>query len=204
MYMPRQFEVTDRAWAVELIERHPFGLLVTCDAAYPRVSHLPFVCEGRGESLQLVGHVARGDPHVRSILAESRATVVFGGPHAYVSASWYEQPYATVPTWNYTAVQVLGTLRRCDAWHAVRILSKKMEGTGPDAWDPEKLDVTFRESQLRGIVAFELRADAVYAKAKLSQNRTEADRDRVAARLAASPDQTERETAEAMTLVQNG
>lgn len=198
MYMPPQFEVTDRAWIVELIGRYPFALLVTCDAEYPRVSHLPLICEERDDSLWVVGHVARGNPHVQSISAGSRATIVFQGAHAYVSASWYEEPYATVPTWNYTAVHILGSLRPFDAWRAVSLLSGKMEVSQADAWDPHRLDVPYRESQLRGITAFELRADAIYAKAKLSQNRTEADRLRVISKLAGSADQTERETAEAM------
>jgi transcriptional regulator len=199
MYLPPQFEITDRAWVVGLIERHPFGLLITPGEEYPRVSHVPILYRERGDGLTLVGHVARGNPHAESIRAGSRATLVFQGPHAYVSASWYEEPYATVPTWNYEAVHVNGELRQSDAWSAVKLLSAAMEGTTAQSWDPERLDVRYRENQLRGIVAFELRADAVYAKAKLSQNRTQIDRLRVISKLSASADQTERECAEAMS-----
>jgi transcriptional regulator len=123
---------------------------------------------------------------------------VFQGPHAYVSASWYEEPYATVPTWNYSAVHVVGRLREFDAWEAVRLLSRTIEGSGASAWDPERLDERYRANQLRGIVAFELHAKAIYAKAKLSQNRSDVDRRRVIERLGASADQTDRECAEAM------
>jgi transcriptional regulator len=196
MYLPPYFEVDDRAWVVDLIERHPFGLLVTGDAEYPRVSHLPFVCREVDDRLEVIGHVARGNPHVQSILAGARATIVFEGPHAYVSASWYEEPYQTVPTWNYTAVHVVGLLREYDAWGAVTLLSAKMEGAG--GWDPQRLTDEYRANQLRGIVAFELFAERIYAKAKLSQNRTKADRSRVIARLEASHDQIARECAQAM------
>lgn len=196
MYLPPYFEVDDRAWVVDLIERHPFGLLVTGDDEYPRVSHLPFVCRDVGDRLQIIGHVARGNPHVQSILTGARATIVFQGPHAYISASWYEEPYETVPTWNYTAVHIVGSLREFDAWHAVTLLSAKMEAAG--AWDPQRLSPEYRAKQLRGIVAFELFAERVYAKAKLSQNRTQADRSRVIARLEASRDQIDRECGQAM------
>jgi transcriptional regulator len=199
MYLPPYFEVDDRAWVVDLIERHPFGLLVTGDAEFPRVSHLPLVCHDADDRLEVIGHVARGNPHVQSILAGAPATIVFQGPHAYVSASWYEEPYETVPTWNYTAVHIVGSLREYDAWRAVTLLSAKMEAAG--GWDPQRLSAEYRANQLRGIVAFELRAERVYAKAKLSQNRTKADRSRVIARLEASSDQIARECGQAMESV---
>jgi transcriptional regulator len=198
VYLPPAFEVADRAWALELVKRYPFGLLITCDAEYPRASHLPLVCEERDGELWAIGHVARANPQAHAIAARANATLVFEGPHAYVSASWYEEPYATVPTWNYAAVHLLGRLQHCDALRAVKALSRAVEGDGPGAWDPDGLDPAYRASQLRGIVAFELRATAVFAKAKLSQNRTAADRERVIAKLSASSDATDRECAAAM------
>lgn len=199
MYIPPHFEVADRAWAIDLIARHPFGLLIAGDGEFPQVSHLPMICRELDDGLRVIGHVARANPHARCIEARARATLVFQGTHAYVSPSWYEEPYATVPTWNYTAVHVLGRLREFDAWDAVRLLSQTIEGSSANAWDPERLDESYRNKQLLGIVAFELRAEAIYAKAKLSQNRTDADRRRVIERLRASRDQTDRECAEAMT-----
>ncbi len=157
------------------------------------------LCRERDDGLAVIGHVARANPQTRAIVEGVRATLVFQGTHAYVSASWYEEPYATVPTWNYTAVHVLGKLSQFDAWQAVRLLSQTIEGSGANAWDPDRLDERYRNKQLLGIVAFELRAEAVFAKAKLSQNRTDADRRRVIERLRASRDQTDRECAEAMT-----
>jgi transcriptional regulator len=198
MYIPLHFEVSERAWVLDLIEQHPFGSLITDDDEYPRVSHLPLIAQERQDGVWLVGHVARNNPHAQSIAAQAPATLVFRGPHAYVSASWYEEPYATVPTWNYTAAHVCGRLRQYDAWHAVKLLSAKVEGGKANAWDPQRLDPRFRESQLRAIVAFEMRADAMYGKAKLSQNRSEADRARVIRKLSASPNQIDRECAQAM------
>lgn len=194
MYIPPQFEVTDRAWAVDLIERNPFGLLITDDPEYPRASHIPMLPQERDRELWLLGHVARENEHARAIAAGAPATLVFQGPHAYVSASWYEKPYATVPTWNYTAVHICGALRECDPWPMLKLLSVKLEGQGERAWDPDRLDRDFVARQLGAIVGFELRAEAVYAKAKLSQNRTNADRVRVANKLIASPNQIERAT----------
>jgi transcriptional regulator len=198
VYVPKLFEVTDQGQIRELIDRHPFGMLVTSDAEYPRVSHLPLVADERDDGLWIVGHVARANPHAESILNGVPAAIVFDGSHAYVSAAWYEAPYETVPTWNYTAVHANGRLQEYDAWTAVKLLSGKMEHGAPDPWDPSLLTVDYRESQLRGIVAFELRAEKTYAKAKLSQNRTMADRLRVVENLKVSENQTDRECAAEM------
>jgi transcriptional regulator len=198
MYTPRDFEVTDRRWIRALIDHYPFGLLIAGKTPYPSVSHIPILARERGGELRLYGHVARGNPHARSIREQAPATLVFRGPDAYVSASWYEEPYVTVPTWNYTAVQVCGRLKPYDAWSAVTMLSGSMEGAKPDAWNPQRLDPEVRERSVHAIVAFELCAERVYAKAKLSQNRTETDRERVIERLVSSSDQTERECAAAM------
>jgi transcriptional regulator len=195
MYIPPDFEVADRAWVLELIDRFPFGLLTTSapfDSAQgdsSRVTHLPMIAEVRDDELWVLGHVARANAHARSIANQSPATIVFTGAHAYVSASWYEEPYATVPTWNYSAAHLWGTLRETDAWDVLLRLTAKFENGRPDAWDPQRLELGFRENQLRGIVAFEMCAQRIYAKAKLSQNRTAADRKRVIAKLSESPDQ---------------
>jgi transcriptional regulator len=198
MYIPPDFEVADRAWVLALIDRFPFGVLATCDAAYPRLSHLPMIAEIRDDEVWVLGHVARANAHAQSIANQSSATIAFAGAHAYVSASWYEEPYATVPTWNYTAAHLCGTLREAASWNVLERLSAKFESGESDAWDPRRLEPDFRDKQLRGIVAFEMRADRVYAKAKLSQNRTAADRMRVIAKLSESPDQLAAECAQDM------
>lgn len=203
MYVPPPFEVTDRAWVLELIERNPFGLLITRDADFPRVSDLPLIAQAREDGIWLVGHVARNNPHAQSIAAQAAATLVIRGPHAYVSASWYEQPYATVPTWNYEVAQLCGRLRPFDAWRAVELLSARLEGGKAEPWDPARLDPAYRDTQLRAIVGFEMHAEAIYGKAKLSQNRTEADQARVIANLLASPDQVERECGQEMSILRD-
>jgi transcriptional regulator len=179
-------------------------LLVTADVLRqaqddsPRVSHLPMIAEVRNEELWVLGHVARANAHAVSIANQCPATIVFTGAHAYVSASWYEEPYATVPTWNYSAAHLCGTLRATDAWDVLVRLTAKFEQGRADAWDPQRLEQGFRENQLRGIVAFEMCAQRIYAKAKLSQNRTDADRIRVIAKLSESPDQLAAQCAQDM------
>ncbi|MGA7200724.1 MAG: FMN-binding negative transcriptional regulator [Candidatus Cybelea sp.] len=198
MYIPPDFEVADIAAVVTLVDRFPFGLLVTNEEPYPRLTHLPMIAELRDGELWVLGHVARANGHAQSIANQCPATIAFQGAHAYVSASWYEEPYVTVPTWNYTAAHLCGTLREGDAWDVLVRLTAKFERGRADAWDPQRLETDFREKQQRGIVAFEMRAERIYAKAKLSQNRTRADRMRVIQQLLLSSDALDRECADDM------
>ena len=199
MYVPPAFSIENRAWAIALIDRYPFGLLATCDADYPQATHLPMLARAHDDGkLDILGHVARANPHAHSILAGHTATAVFQGPHAYVSAAWYEEPYQTVPTWNYTAVHASGRLRECDPREVLARLTEKFEAGKADPWRFDRLAPDYVEKQFRGIVAFELRVDRLQNAAKLSQNRTAGDRARVAAALLQSSSVIEREVGEAM------
>jgi transcriptional regulator len=198
MYIPPAFHVQERAWALDLIAEYPFGLLLTQSSGAPQATHLPMLAERRGAEVWLLGHVARANPHAAAILAGEPATAIFQGPHAYVSAAWYEEPYRTVPTWNYAAVHCDGRLREGDAYRTLALLAERFEAGRPEPWRMERLDVGYMEKQLRGIVAFEMRVDSLRAKAKLGQNRTPEDRARVAAALERSPFEIERACAAAM------
>jgi transcriptional regulator len=198
MYIPPAFSVDDRRWAVALMEGYPFGLLVTCDDPYPATTHLPMYSFERDGALYVAGHVAAANPHAKSIAAGAPATAIFTGAHAFVSASWYQEPYATVPTWNYSAVRASGRLQRASAADVVRELSARFEGDAAAAWRPDGLSPEYLEKQLRGIVAFEMQVETLEAKAKLSQNRTPEDRARVERALANSGDPMDRACAAAM------
>jgi transcriptional regulator len=197
MYVPSAFSATDRAWMLDAIARDPFGLLITCPGEFPQVTHLPMLAHERDGELWVTGHVARANPHADAIVEGQAATAVFRGPHAYVSASWYEEPYETVPTWNYVAVQASGRLRQCDPLPVLAALTRAFE-TASDPWQLERLDPGYVRAQLRAIVAFEMHAERLEAKAKLSQNRSEEDRRRVARRLAQSARPLDRDCAAAM------
>ena len=110
MYNPDPFLETDPEKLRAFIREHPFATLVTAAAEGPYVSHIPLYLDPGGEAL--VGHVARGNGHWR--LAGAPSVAVFHGPHAYISASWYDAP-GTVPTWTYLAVHGRGTLAELGA-----------------------------------------------------------------------------------------
>jgi transcriptional regulator len=193
VYVPRAFEVVDPAWCHALMRAHGFAVMITADdAGLPFATHLPFLLdETRGPKGTLRGHVARANPHWRFLAAGRPTLVVFAGPHAYVSPSWYAT-HPSVPTWNYVAVHATGTGRLVEEPGRVRALLadlvREHEGAGPAAWALDSLPAEYLDGMQRGIVAFEIAVDRLEGKAKLSQNRDAVDQERVRLALAAAAD----------------
>ena len=88
-----------------------FGVLAI-DGAGLLVSHIPFVLAEDGAAVH--AHLVRSNPIARHLRTEERAAVLaVSGPDSYISPDWYGTGTADqVPTWNYVAVHIRGTLRR--------------------------------------------------------------------------------------------
>ncbi|EAR09990.1 FMN-binding negative transcriptional regulator [Reinekea blandensis] len=177
MYIPKHFRATDRAVIEAFIQQHAFGQLVSQVNDRPYVTHLPFLLSDDGQTLY--AHLARQNPQLDN-LGEQTVMVTFQGPHDYISPSWYEQP--GVPTWNYQAVHVYGTVRRiedaAELSALVNQLSVQYEQAQPVPWSPQ-----YKAAMLNAIVGIAIDINDIEAKFKLSQNRSDADRQAVIARL---------------------
>jgi transcriptional regulator len=118
--------------------------------------------------------------------------VIVRGADAYISPSWYQSTTEhgrVVPTWNYITAHVYGRLVVHDdpGWveHLVRRLTDKHESHREQPWWVDDAPPPFIAGQLRAIVGVELAITRIEAKAKLSQNRPQADIDGVIAGLRA-------------------
>src|SRR4051794_33955238 len=193
MYQPahRKFVVEDPAALLgELCAVVP-ATLVTHGPGGFRASILPMLFDPEdGPHGTLRGHLARGNPQWREIEASiatggdgaGETMALFDGPDAYVSPAWYEEKRLTgkvVPTWNYVTVQAHGTISTIhDAdWLIphVRRLVERHEAMRAEPWSIDDAPDGYVETQARAIVGLELRITRLEAKAKLSQNRSEAD-----------------------------
>jgi len=172
MYNPKHFAQTDRAAQLELIDRYPFGTLMTVAAGRLAISTIPFLIGD--DRASLIGHIARANTHWREFAAATDVAVGFIGPHAYISPNWYHSANM-VPTWNYVAVEVRGTIElledRAARLDVVDRLSARHEMALPQPWSTSKLDPTMRDKLLDAIVAFRVSIAAIEAKMKLGQNR---------------------------------
>lgn len=185
MYVPAPFAVDDDA-AVELLRHHGAADLVTATEAGLLATFLPFVFDPTvGERGALLGHLARANPQWRHQPVADALAIVHG-PDAYISPTWYAtkaEHGRVVPTWNYVTAHVYGELVVHDdtAWldAQVRRLTDRHEADLSDPWSVDDAPAAFVAGQLRGIVGIELRISRLEAKAKLSQNRSDADIDGV-------------------------
>ncbi len=186
MYVPTAFAENDPAALHQIMRDNGFALLVSGAADGPTASHLPITVEiGRDGAATLVGHMARANPHWKALEADPRAMVVFSGPHAYVSPSWYGSGTGpAVPTWNYVAVHAYGRARIVESLPALEEMMERLvaiyeDGRRPE-WQLDSLPEDFREGRLKGIVGFVIPVDRLEGKLKLSQNRPKGDVERVA------------------------
>ncbi len=142
----------------------------------------------------VIAHLASANPQWRSITDGTPALLIVAGPDAYVSPSWYTakaRDGKVVPTWNYSAVHLTGTVtaHHDPEWlrAAVTELTDMHEGGRPHPWQVGDAPEAYIDGQLRGIVGLEIEVTGVEGKAKLSQNRSEADRRGVVAGLRQEP-----------------
>ena len=186
MYIPASFAEPDVGMIHDFIERHSFATLVTTSSAGSVASHLPLLLDrDAGSQGKLIGHMARANSQWKD--ADGReAFVIFQGPHAYISPSWYETKNV-VPTWNYVAVHVYGVLRIVSdsesLLHTLQDTVETYEGDTAEPWSIDGPDASFLEGLLESIVGFEIDITCIEGKWKLSQNHTPERRTRVIAAL---------------------
>ena len=122
MYLPGHFAEPRTEVLHALVRAEPLGTLITEQDGEPSADEIPFLLRPElGAHGHLQAHVARANPLWRSHTPGKPVLVLFRGPQAYVSPSWYPDKAEhgkVVPTWNYIVVQALGVLTVHDdaAW----------------------------------------------------------------------------------------
>jgi transcriptional regulator len=197
MYMPERFREDDLPTLHALMRDHSFATLVTQHEGVPFASHLPLVLAAEeGPYGTLYGHMARPNPQWRDFDAAQDVLVIFQGPHTYVSPSWYEEDPANVPTWNYAAVHAYGSPRLITDDDSCRALLdtlvRRHEAPFATPWRLHMPEAELRQ-KMQGIMTFAIRITRLEGKLKLSQNRSQADQQRVAATLQQSADPMSRD-----------
>jgi transcriptional regulator len=190
MYIPPAFNEERLDVQHALIRAHPLGLLISAGDEELLASPLPFhLVTDVSPFGTLQGHLARGNPHWKSLDGRD-ALVVFQGVESYISPSWYESKREhgkVVPTWNYAMVQARGRVRVIDdaEWLRVQIgrLTNDHEGERAHPWHVTDAPDAFIDAQVKGIVGLEIVIRHIEGKWKVSQNRPPADRATVATRL---------------------
>ncbi|EWT00790.1 transcriptional regulator [Intrasporangium oryzae NRRL B-24470] len=144
--------------------------------------------------LRVLAHLARQNDHWQRITDGAPVLLVVAGPDAYISPGWYatkREHGRVVPTWNYTAVHLSGTVTVHDDpdWvlDVVTRLTHRHEAHRAAPWAVTDAPAKYIRGRLRAIVGIEVLVDTVEGKAKLGQNRSDADREGAVEGLLAEP-----------------
>lgn len=195
MYSPASFRDTDLSSMHQVIDQARLANVVTRTASGLVATPLPLLLvPDEGPNGTLYGHLARANPQWRDSLDEE-ALVIFAGPEAYVSPSWYPSKadhHKVVPTWNYVAVHAYGPVEFFEApdrlLAVVMRLTARHESGRPTPWSVADAPPDFVASMLRGIIGVRIEVSRLEGKRKLSQNRSDEDVRGVATGLAQSED----------------
>ena len=186
-----------------LMRAHPLSTLVTqCNSGLV-ANHLPVQTLAEPGPLGcLRGHIARANPLWRDYRSDTQALAIFQGPQAYVSPSFYPSKAKTgevVPTWNYAVVHASGTLKFIQDTNWLREfvggLTLTYETPRTASWKIDDAPAAYIDKNLKLIVGFEFSIIALQGKWKMSQNRTQPDRDGVRRNLESAADADSQEVA---------
>lgn len=191
MYRPPAFREDRPELLHAAIRAHPLATLVTHGPSGLTANLVPFTLVTAGDGPDLLrAHLARANPQLADLRAGGEALVIFQGPQAYVTPSWYpakREHGKVVPTWNYILVQAHGRPRVIDdaAWLRAQIdaLTAQQEADRQDPWAVADAPPDFVAAQLKGIAGVEIAIDRIEGKWKASQNQPAANREGVAAGL---------------------
>lgn len=184
----------------EFIQKNAFATLYSQVDGKPWATHLPVFFEKKSNGRFILhGHLAKANPQWKQLAQAEDILVVFQGPHAYISSSWYT--HENVPTWNYLAVHVHGIARLIEGeelLHHLKTLVDQYETGRPNRVQVETMTPSYLEGQIRALVGFEIEIKEIHASAKLSQNRDDENYERIVQQLEQSTLTSDQEVAEEM------
>lgn len=183
MYIPDVFQETDLATLHRTMREAGLATLVTATSERMIASPVPlFLVAEEGPYGTLYGHLARANPQ-RKLTPIGDALVLFMGPNAYISPSWYpskQEHGKVVPTWNYLAVHAYGQVEFFDDADRLRCIVSQLtdlhEKQHAQPWSVGDAPDIFVNAMLRGIVGLRMQITHLEGKLKMNQDETAEDR----------------------------
>ena len=172
------FRKTPDAASLGFARARGFGTLILSAGPLPLLAHIPFLLSDDGTTADL--HLTRSNPITAALAAPGPALIAVAGPDAYISPDWYRIE-GQVPTWNYVAVHLVGTLERRPDAEMLPLLDRLSDHfeallAPKPVWKAAKLGDEATARFLRMIVPFRFHVTEVRSTWKLSQNKPEAAR----------------------------
>lgn len=179
MYIPNHFREDDQDKLIAFIRQYNFGIVINSNTEKPIATHLPFVVEERNGEVFLVSHMAIANEQWK-YFNDTEVLVIFSEPHAYISPKFYEKKQ-NVPTWNFVAIHCYGVPQLIEGDAALLQLMKKtilsFESSYLDQFNA--LDEKYKTGMIKAIKGFEIKVATMQGKYKLSQNKTDKERENI-------------------------
>ncbi|WP_339724210.1 FMN-binding negative transcriptional regulator [Maribacter stanieri] len=173
MFIPEHYKNNDINEINDFLKSNSFGILINTINGKPWGTHIPLeLGKNSNDADVLVGHIAKANLQSKNLIDGDEVLCIFNGPHSYISSSWYQQE--EVPTWNYIAVHVYGTVKIQTSEELLTSLHELVNKYEQQSEHPISLndmsDKTMR--QVSGIIGFEIEINDIQAVNKLSQGRS--------------------------------
>jgi transcriptional regulator len=189
MYVPPEFQQTDKNELIQFVQRFPLAMLITQSTELePHITHIPFLAVAQDDEIHFEAHIATANPHSQHLKNGKVSTLVFQGHSAYVSSSVYT--HQNVPTYNYQVVHVHGTIEPFNASELKTHLEKSIHHFEHTREKPLKYNdfnqqmLDSYEQQILGFRFIPYKWEGAY---KLSQNRKTEDFERIITDLEKNP-----------------
>ena len=198
MYKFSYYTEEDEAKVIAFMKENSFVIITGTGEQYPVATHVPLNIELQEDGkVILSGHMMRKTDHHLAFEKNENVLVIFTGPHAFVSASWYTNP-AMGSTWDYMVVHAKGKIRFADeegTYQAVKATSDKYEGKETIAAF-DKLPPEYIQHMVKAIIGFTIEVETLDNVFKLSQNRDKASQENIISQLKKKGDDNSRMIAE--------
>jgi transcriptional regulator len=183
MYIPKQFQEQRIQRLADAIRDIQLGTLVTSSRDAYHTSHIPMIFKETPQGMLLEGHVARANEHWQVVEEPKPSIVIFMGPQAYISPSWYatkQEHGRVVPTWNYLVVQAEGVVSsvhdRDWLMQHLEELVELNEAYRQSPWAIADAPQEFIEKLSQAIVGIRFTVNTLVGCWKMIQNRSAVDR----------------------------
>ena len=198
MYIPNIYKSEDQELMKNIISENGFALLIS-DKEKLTATHSMFLLNENGGDFYLETHISKANFQAKVLKDGDEVLCDFLGAHSYISSSWYN--HQNVSTWNYEAVQVRGKVKLMnddELYEHLRKLTFKYEKNQKCPMLVENMEDEYVKNEMKGAFGIQIFPTEIYVASKLSQNRNEANAERIISNLIEADDSDSKKIAEKM------
>ena len=180
MFIPKDFAIKDFDLVKDFIQQTVLANLVATKNNAIEICPVPLLWQDDGSKFGcLVGHVAKNNAIVNFL--DNQCKVIFNHNGHYISPNWYPSKAIThkeVPTWNYQSVQLIATPTLYHDADTIKTIIGDMtdffeNNFSKTPWSLSDAPADYVDAMCRALVGFKLHIIDFEAKFKLSQNKSE-------------------------------